>query len=45
MVTDKNLEVIAEGPNLAIHQPDEVLARMDEWNTRSSTAPLGSPRG
>ena len=29
VVTDKNLEVIAEGPNLAIHQPDEVLAGMD----------------
>src|SRR5690348_10991631 len=34
VVTDKNLDVIAEGPNLAIHQPDEVLAAMDEWNTR-----------
>jgi oligoribonuclease len=34
IVTDKNLEVIAEGPNLAIHQPDDVLATMDEWNTR-----------
>ncbi|MBN8281253.1 MAG: oligoribonuclease [Gammaproteobacteria bacterium] len=34
VVTDANLEVLAEGPVLAIHQPDEVLARMDEWNTR-----------
>jgi len=34
VVTDANLEVVAEGPVLAIHQPDEVLARMDEWNTR-----------
>jgi hypothetical protein len=43
VVTDKNLEVIAEGPNLAIHQPDEVLARMDEWNTRHpATRRLGS---
>jgi oligoribonuclease len=38
VVTDRNLEVIAEGPNLAIHQPDEVLARMDEWNTKQHGA-------
>src|SRR4029453_4736260 len=38
IVTDKNLEVIAEGPNLAIHQSDEVLAGMDEWNTRQHGA-------
>ncbi len=34
IVTDANLDVIAEGPVLAIHQPDEVMGRMDEWNTR-----------
>ena len=33
-VTDANLNVIAEGPVLAIHQGDAVLAGMDEWNTR-----------
>src|SRR3954464_8107633 len=38
VVTDKHLEVIAEGPNLAIHQTDEVLAGMDEWNTRQHGA-------
>jgi oligoribonuclease len=38
VVTDRNLEVIAEGPNLAIHQPDEALAGMDEWNTRQHGA-------
>jgi oligoribonuclease len=38
VVTDKHLEVIAEGPNLAIHQPDTVLAGMDEWNTRQHGA-------
>jgi oligoribonuclease len=38
VVTDKHLEVIAEGPNLAIHQPDDVLAGMDEWNTRQHGA-------
>ncbi len=34
IVTDKDLIVLAEGPVCAIHQSDEVLARMDEWNTR-----------
>ena len=34
IVTDANLNVIAEGPVLAIHQGDAVLAGMDEWNTR-----------
>ena len=38
VVTDKNLNLIAEGPNLAIHQPDDTLARMDEWNTRQHGA-------
>ncbi|MGH8150781.1 MAG: oligoribonuclease [Steroidobacteraceae bacterium] len=32
IVTDKDLEVFAEGPVVAIHQPDEVLDNMDEWN-------------
>jgi hypothetical protein len=34
VVTDKNLNVTAEGPELAIHQPEAVLARMDAWNQR-----------
>ena len=34
LVTDSNLEVLAQGPVIAIHQPDAVLAAMDEWNTR-----------
>jgi oligoribonuclease len=33
VVTDAHLEVIAEGPVLAVHQSDEVLAGMDKWNT------------
>ena len=33
IVTDKDLNIIEEGPNLAIHQSEELLARMDEWNT------------
>lgn len=34
VVTNKQLEVLAEGPALAIHQPDSILNAMDEWNTR-----------
>lgn len=34
IVTDAQLNVVAEGPSLAIHQPDAVLEAMDEWNTR-----------
>lgn len=34
LVTNGNLEVVAEGPILAIHQPDTLLEAMDEWNTR-----------
>ncbi len=34
VVTDKDLNILAEGPVLAIRQPEEVLARMDAWNTR-----------
>ncbi len=33
VVTDVKLNILAEGPVIAIHQPDEVLAAMDEWNT------------
>jgi oligoribonuclease len=37
VVTDKELTVLAEGPVLAVHQTDELLAAMDEWNTRQHT--------
>jgi oligoribonuclease len=33
IVTDSALNVLAEGPVIAIHQSDAVLAGMDEWNT------------
>ena len=33
IITDGNLNILAEGPEIAIHQPDEVMAGMDEWNT------------
>jgi len=32
LVTDMELNVLAEGPVFAIHQPDEVLDKMDNWN-------------
>ena len=32
VVTDRDLNVRAEGPELAIHQSEPVLAAMDEWN-------------
>jgi oligoribonuclease len=34
IVTDAELQVVAEGPVIAIHQPDSVLSSMDEWNTK-----------
>jgi oligoribonuclease len=34
IVTDANLNILAEGPVMAIHQKDIVLNGMDEWNTR-----------
>jgi oligoribonuclease len=33
VVTDEQLNVIAEGPVFAIHQSDELLNGMDDWNT------------
>jgi oligoribonuclease len=34
VVTDRDLNVVAEGPVLAIHQSEAVLATMDDWNQR-----------
>jgi oligoribonuclease len=31
VVTDKDLNIVGEGPVLVIHQPDEVLGRIDSW--------------
>ena len=38
LVTDKHLNVLAEGPVFAIFQPDTVLALMDDWNRRQHGA-------
>ena len=35
IVTDSDLNVLAEGPVMAVHHGDAVLAGMDEWNTRT----------
>lgn len=35
IVTDSELNVLAEGPVIAVHQSDELLAGMDEWCTRT----------
>ena len=32
IVTNPNLDIVAEGPNLAIHQSDSILNQMDNWN-------------
>jgi len=34
VVTDANLNILAEGPVFAIHQDEAMIAGMDEWNTR-----------
>ena len=34
IVTDAQLNVLAEGPVIAVHQPDSILDGMDEWCTR-----------
>ncbi|MBG3080749.1 oligoribonuclease [Proteus mirabilis] len=37
IVTDPQLNILAEGPVIAVHQSDEQLSLMDEWNTRTHT--------
>jgi len=38
VVTDKDLAIVADGPVLAIHQSEEVLGRMDDWNQRQHSS-------
>lgn len=40
IVTDSQLNTVAEGPVLVVRQPDAVLDRMDDWN-RSTHAKSG----
>ena len=37
LVTDSDLNILAEGPNLALTVPEASLEAMDEWNTRHHT--------
>lgn len=37
LVTDANLNVLAEGPVMAVYQSDAQLGLMDEWNVRTHT--------
>ncbi|NQY42394.1 MAG: oligoribonuclease [Legionellales bacterium] len=37
IVTDSELEVLAEGPTIAVFQNPKVLANMDEWNVSHHT--------
>jgi oligoribonuclease len=38
IITDSDLNIVDEMPVIAIHQSDETLAAMDDWNTRTHTA-------
>jgi oligoribonuclease len=38
VVTDKDLNAVAEGPQIAIHHPQSRLDRMDDWNQRHHTS-------
>jgi len=46
LVTDPQLDVVATGPLLVVHQPDEVLDAMDTWNksTHAKTGLIGRVR-
>ncbi|MCF6203422.1 MAG: oligoribonuclease [Methylococcaceae bacterium] len=34
IITDKNLNILAEGPVIAVHQADSAIAAMDDWNQK-----------
>jgi oligoribonuclease len=38
IVTTSDLQIVSEGPVIAIHQPDSVLDAMDDWNKRTHGA-------
>lgn len=38
IVTDAHLNVLAEGPTIAVHQSEAVLQAMDDWNVEHHTA-------
>lgn len=38
IVTDANLNILAQGPNLVINQTEKLLKDMDSWNTKQHTS-------
>ncbi|WWO96434.1 MAG: oligoribonuclease [Candidatus Dasytiphilus stammeri] len=38
LVTDVSLNILAEGPVIAVYQPQRILSQMDNWNVRTHTA-------
>ena len=34
IITDKHLNILAEGPVMAVHQPDKAIEAMDDWNQK-----------
>jgi oligoribonuclease len=34
VITDKDLNLLAQGPSLVVHQPDSILDNMDDWNKK-----------
>ncbi|XP_072173061.1 probable oligoribonuclease isoform X1 [Diadema setosum] len=37
LITDQDLNVVAEGPNLIVHQPEDVLSSMNDWCVQHHT--------
>jgi oligoribonuclease len=37
LITDKELNIIAEGPEIVINQPESRFAKMDDWNQNQHT--------
>ena len=38
IITNDNIEIVAEGPIIAINHPEEILFAMDEWSMRQHQA-------
>ena len=38
LVTDSNLNIVAEGPEIAIFQDEDILSLMNEWNVKQHTS-------
>ena len=38
IITDADLNIVAEGPNLVVHQGQRLLKRMDDWNQKQHKA-------